>query len=642
MVLCPCLGRFNTCCMAIGCSCKDNEYEMGAGLEKKRTCTDVPCCIVFLGAIIALVVIWILALANGDIDRLLKPIDYNNQICGKGAMTSKPLGFWPSTQDYRFKMCAANCNVTTANYQPLLYATSSNPADMLKPYPTTAWKNYCIPKVESAVKISGYDSGSEQFQRQINDLWSALPMIGIAAGLAFIIGFLYVELMQKCLKFLVWMAILMITIGGLFITYSFYISSTKSKDANTKLTQQIIGAVFGAATIIFVLITMCMRERIRIAIEVIIVAGKALEDMPLLVWLPFSFTVVPTAFAILWVVVTAFMFSMASTKEVPTPERIRDITSGNYLNSYDEIFPANYTKIDYETTVEYKFGFHFFMFLWVIQFFVYWLYTVIAGAIGDWYFSRKGEDGKRLRGEKPDELSHKPICESVIRTTWYHSGSIAFGACIIAIIQFIRYCLAYFEKQMGKEGSWMQKYCMKILQCILWCIECCMDAINKRALILIALKGDPFCVAAPRAFKIIWENLVRVSVMCVFTGIVILVGKLCVCFFTSGIVLVMYWYFEENLDGVLLAAGVIIIMTWVIGSTFMTVFETAVDTVFMCFLLDEKHNKENRTMFAEPELKAIVDKYEEKSRRLFEKNRRMSSSNVEPEVSNNPQKGLKV
>jgi len=639
MVLCPCFGRCNACCMAIGCSCKDDEYEIGAGLEKKRNCTDVPCCLLFLAAITGLIVIWIVALANGDLDRLLKPTDYKNQICGKGDVASKPLGFWPSADDYRFYMCTANCSVTMENYNGL-----TNHYDMLKPYPTSSWKDYCVPEMTSAIKISGYDSPSEQFQRQINDLWSALPMIGIAAGLAFIIGFLYVELMQKCLKFLVWMAIFLITIGGFFITYSFYISYKKSQDKNTKLTQQIFGGIFGAATIIFILITIFLRERIRIAIEVIVVAGKALEDMPLLVWFPFSFAVCPTAFAILWVVVTAFMFSMSTTESVHTPDRIRGITSGNNTNSYGELFPVNYTKINYESTIEYNFGFHFFMFLWVIQFSVYWLYTVVAGAIGDWYFSRKGEDGQRLRGENPDQLSNYPIWGSVKRTTWYHSGSIAFGACIIAIIQFIRACLAYFEKQLGKEGGSMQKYCINLLHCILWCLECCMDAINKRALILIALKGDPFCVAAPRAFKLIWENLIRVSVMCLFTGIVILVGKLCVCFFTSGIVLVSYYYWhEEKLDGVLLAAGVIIVMSWVIGSTFMTVFETAVDTVFICFLLDEKYNKNNGTMFAEKELLQIVEKYEDKSRDLFMKNQRSKrSTKLEPEVSDKPQKGLKV
>jgi len=645
MVLCPCFGRCNSCCMALGCSCKDDdESEVGIGLVKKRTCTDLPCCFLFLGSIIGLVVVWILALANGDLDRLLKPLDYNGQICGKD-VSSKPLGFWPSTEDYRFYMCTANCSVTSENYQGDLYGlypTTSPYADMLKPYPTIEWKGYCVPEVESAISISGYDNPSEQFQRQINDLWSALPMIGIAAGLAFVIGFLYVELMQRCLKYLVWMAILMITVGGFFITYSFYISSTNMKDENTKRAQQVFGAISGAATIIFILMTICLRERIRIAIEVINVAGKALEDMPLLVWFPFSFAVVPTAFAILWVVVTAFMFSMSETESVATPDRIVGITSGDLRNSYGEIFPANYTMINYESTIEYTFGFHFFMFLWVIQFFVYWLYTVIAGAIGDWYFSRKGENGERLRGEEPHQLSRKPICGSVVRTTWYHSGSIAFGACIIAVIQFIRACLAYFEKQMGKEGGCVQKYFMRILQCVLWCLECCMDAINKRAMILIALKGDPFCVAAPKAFKIIWENLVRVSVMCLFTGIVILVGKLCVCFFTSGIVLVFYWYFENDLDGVLLAAAVIIVMSWVIGSTFMTVFETAVDTVFICFLLDEKHNKKSGNMFAEKSLQEIVTKYADKSKALSEKTKRTNRSKLEPEVSDGPTKGLEV
>jgi len=647
MVLCPCFGRCNVCCMALGCSCKDEvENEMGVGLEKKRTCTDLPCCFLFLAGICGLVSLWSVAVANGDIDRLIQPSDYKGNVCGKGEMKSKPLGFWPSPEDYRFYMCASNCTVTTENFQIL--PTSTAPADMYLPYNTTEWKSFCIPALESPITIKGYDNPSEQFHRQVNDLWAALPMIGVAAALAFIVGFLYVELMQRCLKFLVWTAIFMITIGGFFITYCFYISSVTMQDENTRLTQQVIGAFFAFATVMFLLITIFLRQRIRIAIEVINVAGMALKDMPLLVWFPFSFAIVPTAFAIVWVVVTALMFSMSETESVATPEKILGITSGGLLNSYQEKFPANYTKINYESTVEYTFGFHFFMFLWITQFCVYWLYTVIAGAIGDWYFSRKGEDGQRVVGEEDGQLSKKPIWGSVKRTTWYHSGSIAFGACIIAVVQFMRACLVYFEKQMGKEGGCMQKYCLKILHCILWCLECCMDAINKRAMILIALKGEPFCSAAPRAFKLIWENLVRVSVMCIFTGIVIFVGKLCVCFFTTGIVLTVYWYIEKDLDGVLLPAAVILVMCWVIGSTFMTVYETAVDTVFMCFLIDEKHNKATGNMFAEKALQEIVTKYEDKSKELAKKSQRTrrGDTKLEPEepqiISDKSHKGLEV
>jgi len=628
--------------MALGCSCKSEESEMGVGLEKKRTCTDVPCCLAFLAGIAALLSIWSVALATGDLDRLMLPTDYNGQLCGRGKMEAKPFGFWPSPGNYRFFMCTADCKVTTDNYQAPLYLTNSTFSDMVLPYNTTEWKTYCAPAIDSPVTIKGYDNPSEQFLRQVNDLWTALPMIGAAAGLAFIVGFLYVELMQKCLRYLVWTAILMIFLGGSFITYSFYISSSEMKDEDTKVTQQIIGAFFGGATIIFVCITIFLRERIRIAIEVINVAGKALEDMPLLVWFPFTFAVFPAAFAILWVVVSAFMFSMSGTVSVNTPDEIIGLTSGAFLNSYQEKFPANYTKINYQSSVEYTFGFHFFMFLWITQFSVYWLYTVIAGSIGDWYFSRKNESGERVRGKESDQLSIRPILSSIKRTTWYHTGSIAFGALIIAVIQFLRACLVYFEKQMGKEGSCMTKYCMKILSCILYCLQCCMDAINKRAMILIALKGDPFCVSAPRAFKLIWENLVRVSVMCLFTGIVILVGKFCVCFFTTGIVLVVYWYLGNDLDGVLLPAAVILVMSWVIGSTFMTVFETAVDTVFICFLIDEKHNKRTGNMFAERELQEIVTRYEDKSKELAEKSQRHSHSKTELKVSNKPQNGLNV
>ena len=49
---------------------------------------------------------------------------------------------------------------------------------------------------------------------------------------------------------------------------------------------------------------------------------------------------------------------------------------------------------------------------------------------------------------------------------------------------------------------------------------------------------------------------------------------------------------------------------------FLTVYDTAIDTVFICFLVDEEANKNSGTMMADKGLRDIVQKYEGKSKEL--------------------------
>jgi hypothetical protein len=49
-----------------------------------------------------------------------------------------------------------------------------------------------------------------------------------------------------------------------------------------------------------------------------------------------------------------------------------------------------------------------------------------------------------------------------------------------------------------------------------------------------------------------------------------------------------------------------------VGSLFMSVFEVAMDTVFLCFLIDEKLHASSGTMCASPGLRKLVDSDEMK------------------------------
>jgi choline transporter-like protein 2/4/5 len=81
-----------------------------------------------------------------------------------------------------------------------------------------------------------------------------------------------------------------------------------------------------------------------------------------------------------------------------------------------------------------------------------------------------------------------PVLKALRTTVIYHLGSIALGAFIIALIQFVRVVLEYIDKktrtlqQQNKVAQWA----MCIVRCLMWCLEKIVAFINRNAYILVA------------------------------------------------------------------------------------------------------------------------------------------------------------
>jgi len=621
-------GCFTYLCKCLGCSCSDTQAQVKNGVNKKnRSCTDLPFVFIFMAAIAGLLTIWGIAGEEGDLDRLLRPIDYQGNVCGKGSMADKPVGYWPDTESFKFKMCAENCLVTSNNWAGLggIYTTN---VDMVQPYPTKQFKSYCVPD-GGDTKIKGFDSGAEQVRRMVEDLTTAFPVIAGSAGLTLIVGLIYVCLIKMCLSIVVWMATVCTVLASGFAGYSLYWTADESSDNQTKVMQQVAGGLMLLFAAVFLLMMIFLRKRIAIAIKVMEVAAKSLVDVPQLLTLPIFFQMFEIGVMIVFLYMTALMFSAADSKDKGTPQAMIDVTGAGVTNSYGEPFPEMYKRLDYDSVIGNLFWYHLFMMFWIITFSGYFLYTLMAGVFADWYFTRKDEHGKRVTGSKQDEMSPWPVV-SAFRRTLVHSGTIAIASAIIAAVKTLRCFLAYMEKQAGKENIFA-KYFSFCIQCALKCLECCVDAINKRALIMVAIVGEPFCKSATTAFGIIWRNLVRVAVMSAFTWIIILCGKVLVALIPTAMGLSFFqWYYEGEYDGVLAPGLAMLFVNWMVANSFMTVYEVSVDTIFLCFLIDEEANKESGTMFADPELRRIVDENADESKRMAEKKmaRRDAAKNV--------------
>lgn len=607
---CGFLKKCDPCCRRLGCSCTDHDSdERLASIEKNRSCTDIPCLLVFIGFIIFLVsYIWITAFNEGDPDRLIRGVNHAGKICGKTESVSDlPYAFWPDITNFRFKVCTSTCNETlngNGNHISIDGQTIVPIGYQSKLY----MDKYCIPSL-SDISISGFDSYSQTLQRSMGDVEIAQPIIILSIIISIIISFVYIGLIKCCVGVLIWTTITLILIGGLSFGY------TLLNNAEKDIEKYISYAIFGITFICFLMIIFA-RNRIKIAIQVIKSAGRAIGDMPMIIFFPILPLIITIGFFFSWIYAAIYIFSAGKSTTNQIPSYMNNGDSFNAENNEFLLTNGIFNVIDYDDTIRNAFAPHFFLLLWVVQISIYFTFTVISGAVSNWYFTPRDEETN-----KKINLPKTIVFNSCFRTIRYHFGTIIYAALIIAIIQFIRVCVRYIERQLNagqKEPNKLQKLLFRILDCALWCLECCLDKISKNALIWTSIYGDPFCPSVCGSFKLIWSNLFRVAVITFFSGIITFLGKIMIPLITTAIcalLLINLNQFKFELSSLILPLIIIFIISLAIAMMFLTVYDTAIDTIFLCFLIDEKQNK-GKGMLADPKLKEIVEKYQDESKKL--------------------------
>jgi len=233
---------------------------------------------------------------------------------------------------------------------------------------------------------------------------------------------------------------------------------------------------------------------------------------------------------------------------------------------------------------------------------------VIAGAIATWYFTRYDQNG--VKNLPPNMVYH-----SSLRTCRFHLGSIALGSMILAIIQFIRAVLKYLELQTKKASpNRIQIIIFRLLQCCLGCVECCCDKINKNGYVWMSIFGHSFVPSVCNAWMLLWRNLIRVAAVHLVGEYVLFCGKVIVSLITTGLCgLIIKAFYGDTVSSIAMPCFIIFILSFVVATLFMSLFSTTIDTVFLCFLIDEEMNKASGQMFASASLQQLVDAHAQTS-----------------------------
>ncbi|XP_036623316.1 choline transporter-like protein 4 [Trichosurus vulpecula] len=214
---------------------------------------------------------------------------------------------------------------------------------------------------------------------------------------------------------------------------------------------------------------------------------------------------------------------------------------------------------------------------------------VLAGAFASFYWAFN----------KPRDIPSCPLAASFFRTLRYHTGSLAFGALILTLVQIVRVILEYLDHKLRGAQNSLIRCVLCCLKCCFWCLEKFIKFLNRNAYIMIAIYGKNFCISAKNAFMLLMRNIIRVVVLDKVTDLLLFFGKLLV---VSGVGVLSFFFFtgripalnEEfrspNLNYYWLPIMITILGAYVIASGFFSVFSMCVDTLFLCFLEDLERN----------------------------------------------------
>ncbi|KAG5673587.1 hypothetical protein PVAND_003622 [Polypedilum vanderplanki] len=566
---------------AIGSTTSEKSSESIIVAPIERKCTDVFFLVLNIAFVIALAVLISYCFIYGDIKRILNGFDDCGNVCG-------------TLNDVDIKLGCKGADKRKEKF--LLVEKSENPMQPENPYIHRKcvekceneghWTfiNRCIPKKQKEVTSENLLSrtGLVSFFQDISeDLTSCWKQMIYVCFISFAFSFIVLVLFRYVVGFVVWIVLIASVLIGLLATIFLWIKygqNVKDPDSERVTTYLISSIIATIVTVLIALLIFVMRKRIDLVIQLFSEAGKAIADMPMLLFEPLlTFTALIGTIA-LW-----FYFALI-------------IESAGKLQVHDSTTGAN-GKISYvkDGVIKSARWMNIFAFLWFTTFLFGCQDFIIAGSVSKWFFTRN--KNKKL---------NLPIITTFGHLIRYHLGSICFGSVLIAIVQFARITLKIIENTFENSQNRIAMWIMTACKCCLMCFENFIQYLSKNAYVIITINGSSFCVASKRAFKLLSSNALQVLAINSVGDFVLLLGKIFVVTATVLIAIEMI----QNIEGLhyrwipVLLCG---IFAFLVSHCFLTVYEMTIDTIFLCFCEDcEQNDGINRPYYMSRNLMEFV------------------------------------
>eukprot|EP01061_Rhynchopus_euleeides_P012834 TRINITY_DN2259_c0_g1_i1.p1 TRINITY_DN2259_c0_g1~~TRINITY_DN2259_c0_g1_i1.p1 ORF type:complete len:703 (+),score=297.14 TRINITY_DN2259_c0_g1_i1:49-2157(+) len=615
--------------------------------------SDCPVCIVFVAFWIGMFIVASLAFEKGDAEKLIYGTDYLDQKCGQGAA---PAGWEvavaahraadPATYAYQTEnwsdnkylfiplpyndnnpldgstwtdfdpttalasgVCVSACpdsgltSIDALTDPPFKVFTYGSREGVNPPETYTVWYNSydvlrrCLPSSNNtaAESISFLADAMDDvpevtritnfFTRGLADIEEAYMVLVFCGMLSIILPFLYTILLRCILKPLVWimlLLVLVILIGSGYLAYTRYDDldndndSTNDNDAKAFLALAIVTWIMAALYACF-LVWFC--KHINTACEIIQQAGKVLTSDPSILLIPIFTGVMLLALFVFIIYVVLHVWTMEDGENI--------VATGGQIGGINTtvVVPDDYA------TRNNLLYYVFFGWLWTMGLISALGYFVVSAVTVQWYYSHKDDDEKKVR-------CFVGWLRGYAWAFLYHMGCLITGALLVAIIQFIRFILQKVTDKFKQSSD--------AAKCIMCCVDCCLayverflQYISRNAYIMTAIEGSGFWCSCCKVVGVLLGAISYLAPLIIVSDVVFFVGKL---FLVSGTVAAGYFMlYDQDLapdvdDGILVLV-VIGIIAYVVASLFMSVYESAIDSMFVLVFHETRQPKDPSLYF---------------------------------------------
>jgi len=492
----------------------------------ERGTTDCLFLLAFLAFWGGMIICAAIGFSSGDPRRLLYFVDYNGNQCGTGVNSANKYAFWGLPLNSGSNICVPKCpgiytlftygnfsssgnnygytveyNVSTAtcalNLAGCVGVSTSNASLAGKtcctvqnnPAPTGFY--VCVPETASTYGVSLLNStassyvstylssGNAIFASAISDIMNGWWILLVCVLVSVVIAFLWTYVLKWCAGLFVWSCVILSNLSLMalcgasvyleVIYKSAYDTSKLSSDQTNYIIFLISAVVTGTAALILLCMTVCLCRQLRIAVGIIQEACMAIQAAPSVLFFPLFQYIILCGFLVYWLVVAVYMASCGTYSKT---------TAGAYTYTFSD---------DMMKVIVY----HFFGLLWTVSFLRHMTILILAGVFCSYYWTP-------LSDKNAGNYPASPVLASMWRSVRYHSGTVAFGSFLVAMVQFAQACVEYIRRNYCKEDDRLMQYLACCVQCILACFERCIEYISRNAYIVTAAKGNMFCTQPTR------------------------------------------------------------------------------------------------------------------------------------------------
>ncbi|CAH2314470.1 choline transporter 4 [Pelobates cultripes] len=504
--------------------------------------------------------------------------------------------------------------------------------------------NQTLPSITNASNAIANTFNLQNLGKKIfEDFAKSWIWILVGLVIAMLVSLLFLLLLRFTAGILVWVLIIGVigvTAYGIYHCYTEYDALNKSGSTiqnvgftvnigvyfNVKETWLAIMIILIVVEVILLLLLLFLRKRILIAIALIKEASKAIGHIMSSLFYPVVTFVLLLVCITYWGITALYLATSGAPLYIvsvanTTFPGCANITGNKTCDPMT--FNASSTGCSEAQCIFYKYNteglyqtnlfnlqiYNVIGFLWCMNFVIALGQCVMAGAFASYYWAFN----------KPRDIPFFPVSAAFMRTLRYHTGSLAFGALILTIIQVIRIMLEYLDHKLKDVHNPCTRFLLCCLKCCFWCLEKFIKFLNRNAYIMIAVYGKNFCVSAKNAFNLLMRNIVRVVVLDKVTDLLILFGKLIV---VGGVGVLAFFFFSNklkidndafkppNLNYYWIPILTIVVGSYMIAQGFFSVYTMCVDTLFLCFLEDLERNdgSQEKPYYMPKSLMSILNK----------------------------------